>query len=68
MKHKLKKILLLYLLSSTFNMAKLLKKQISDVNISENFCIFAPSLHIRGKKCKKQLCSRAMQDKKQETR
>jgi hypothetical protein len=49
-------------------MAKLLKKQISDVNISENFCIFAPSLHIRGKKCKKQLCSRAMQDKKQETR
>ena len=34
-------------------MAKLLKKQISDVNISENFCIFAPSLHIRGKKCKK---------------
>ena len=49
-------------------MAKLLKKQISDVNISENFCIFAPSLHIRGKKCKKQLCLRAMQDKKQETR
>lgn len=34
-------------------MVKLLKKQISDVNISENFCIFAPSLHIRGKKCKK---------------
>ena len=34
-------------------MAKLVKKQISDVNISENFCIFAPSLHIRGKKCKK---------------
>lgn len=49
-------------------MAKLLKKQISYVNISENFCIFAPSLPIRGKKCKKQLCSRAMQDKKQETR
>lgn len=45
-------------------MANLLKKQISYVNISENFCIFAPSLHIRGKKCKKQLCSRAMQDKK----
>lgn len=34
-------------------MAKILKKQISDVNISENFCTFAPSLHIRGKKCKK---------------
>ena len=50
-------------------MAKLLKKQIPDVNISENFCIFAPSLHIWGKKCKKkQLCSRAMQDKKQETK
>ena len=34
-------------------MAKLLKKQISDVNISENFCIFAPSLHIEGQKVQK---------------
>lgn len=51
-------------------MAKLLKKQISDVNISENFCIFAPSLHIWGKKCKKKNSSvlETMQDKKQETR
>jgi hypothetical protein len=50
-------------------MAKLLKKQIYDVNISENFCIFAPSLHIRGKKCKKNSSVlETMQDKKQETR
>ena len=50
-------------------MAKLLKKQTSDVNISENFCIFAPSLHIWGKKCKKNSSVlEIMQDKKQETR
>ena len=44
-------------------MAKLLKKQISGVNISENFCIFAPSLHIRGKKCKKNVVQETIQDK-----